>query len=142
MLGLVEKAGVQDVRAHLQLPGDLTGDDGLVARDHLDADAHLLSGLDGRLGILARRIVERKDAQELPVAVVVGPRDAQGTETPGGELADCPGDLRANLVLVGGQIEDDLRRALRDLELTPVRSSNLGLRALWIGSNGWKWSTS
>ena len=62
--------------------------------------------------------------------------DAQGTETPGGELADCPGDLGADLVLVGGQIEDDLRCALRDLELTPVRSSNLGLRAFMDGVEG------
>ena len=65
----------------------------------------------------------------MPVAVVIGPRHAQGTETPGGELADRPGDLGADLVLVGRQIEDDLRRTLRDLELTPVRSSDLGLRA-------------
>ena len=69
----------------------------------------------------------------MPVAVIVGPRDAQGTETPGGELTDCPDDLGADLVLVGGQIENDLRCALRDLELKPVRSSDLGLCAFMDG---------
>ncbi len=44
MLGFVEDTGVQDVHAHLQLPGDLAGDDDLIARDHLHADAHLLGG--------------------------------------------------------------------------------------------------
>ena len=47
----------------------------------LTLDAHLPGGRDGGLGIVARRIEQRQHAQKLPVAIRIGPRHAQRTES-------------------------------------------------------------
>ena len=61
MLRAAQSAGIQDVRAHPQLPGSLPGDGHLIARNHLDADAHPPGARDGRFGLLAGRIEPGRD---------------------------------------------------------------------------------
>ena len=76
-LRVAQARGVEDVRAHPEGPGRLDCDGERVAGDHLDLDAHLTRRGDGRLGVGAWWIEERKHAEELPGAVSFGTRYAE-----------------------------------------------------------------
>jgi hypothetical protein len=52
----------------------------LIARNHLDLHAHLPGARDGCLGLLAWRIEQWQHAKKLPLAFLIRPRHAQGTE--------------------------------------------------------------
>jgi len=58
----------ENVGAHAQLARGLDGDRALVARDHLDVDAHAVRLLDGGLGVVARRVVHREQTCIVPPA--------------------------------------------------------------------------
>ena len=71
-----------------ELLGGLLGDGQRVAGHHLDRDAHLPGGGDGRLGVVAWRVEQGQHAEELPVAVAVGSGHAERTKAAGGEVVD------------------------------------------------------
>ncbi len=121
MVRLSEQAGVENVRSQPDLLGDFLADGDLIARDHLHADAHFLGGIDGGLRVFSRRVGKREHAEELPAVLLVGARDAQRAKAARGKLVDRFFDLGPNLVGVGRQRQDDLGRALGDLELPAIR---------------------
>ena len=65
----LEKAGVEDVGAEPHLLGDFLADGYLIARDHLHPNSHLFGRIEGRLRVFSRRVIERENGQELPLAL-------------------------------------------------------------------------
>ena len=112
MANIPKAAGIENVLAQPQLTSGFAGDGHLIARDHLDVYAHLPRGGDGRLGIRAGWIEERKDSEKLPSPLRVRPRDAQRTETARRKFVDGFLDRRLHLGGIGRQLQDHLWRAL------------------------------
>ena len=77
MLDVTQAGGVENVGTQSDLLGGLLRDGQCVAGDHLDRDAHVARGGDGRLGVIAWRVEQGQDTEELPVVVAVGAGDAQ-----------------------------------------------------------------
>ena len=139
--GVAKAAGIENVCAHAEFLGGFLGDGQRIAGHHLDLDAHLSGGRDGRLGVLPRRIEQRQHAEELPFAVALGPRHAQGTKTARGEFVDGFVDGGFTCAGIRRQRQDHLRRALGHLERLAVRAVTVASVRLCTGSNGWKWVT-
>ena len=113
--------GDDDVLAELELAGDLPGDGFVIARDHLDVDAHRAGRRDRRGAIVARRIEQRQQPEEPPFAGFVGARHAERAISLGRVAIDRLAPIA--FALLGArlaQIDDDLRRALGDLEALAV----------------------
>ena len=125
-LSVAERVRVEDVRPHSQRLGHLAGDRQSVARDHLDLHAHLSRRRDGGLGVFARRIEQREDAEKPPFAVAIGTRDAERAKAASGKVVD--GFVHGGLhrVRVRRQREDDLRRALGHLECLSIGALDRG----------------
>ena len=130
MLRVAQSAGIQNVRAHPQLPGSFLSDGQLIACNHLDVYAHLPGAGDGGFGLLARRIEQGQHAHKLPLAFLIRPGDAQGTEAATGKFIDR--FLHGGLYLTGVRrhLQNHLRRSLGHKELFPVSSLDGGFRAL------------
>mmetsp|Transcript_13008 Transcript_13008/g.19435 ORF Transcript_13008/g.19435 Transcript_13008/m.19435 type:complete len:123 (-) Transcript_13008:540-908(-) len=62
--------GIVKVYAHAEAASGLLPNSHLVTSDHLDSDSQAECLLDGLLGIVARRIDERNEANKLPFAVI------------------------------------------------------------------------
>ena len=115
-------AGVEDVRAQAELPAISLAMATWSPVTILTSHAHLAGGLDRGLGVLARRIEQRQHAEELPLALRVGPGHAQRAEAPRGEVVDRLLALRhAPASALADQGQDHLRRALGHLERLAVR---------------------
>ena len=56
------------------------GDGNLIARNHLDLHTHLAGAYDGCFGLLAGRVEQRQHTYKLPLALLIGPRHAEGTK--------------------------------------------------------------
>jgi len=82
------------------------------------------------LACSARRIGHGQHANELPLVVLIGAGHAQRAEAACGKIVDRFVDLGLHVCDVGGHLQDDLRRSLRDLELFPVRAFHGGFGAL------------
>ena len=118
-----------DVRAHAELPGDLAGDGHVVAGDHFHLEAVLLRLQDRLLRVFARRIVERKNAQEGPgLAVVPGLGDTERAETLGRHIGNGLIGLGRRVGIEVAHAGDDLRGALGEAQPVAllVRDGGLG----------------
>ena len=98
--------------------GGFPGDGQLIARNHLDVHAHLPGARDGCLGLLARRIEQGQHANKLPLAFLIGPGHAQGTEAACRKFVDRLLDGGLYLTGIGRHLQNHLRRALGHLELS------------------------
>ena len=112
---LEEIARDDEMVAHAELLGDLVADRDVVAGHHLDGEAELLGLGDGLLGVGARRIGQRDQAEQLPGLAVVGPRDAEGAVAVGCEVGDGPGVFGEGRRVGLRQRRDHLRRALGEM---------------------------
>ena len=92
----------------------------MIARHHLDVDAHGAGRRDGLGAVVARRIEERQQAEKPPFARFIGARHAQGAIALCGILVDQRGDRLALFGVRRAKIDDDLRRALGHLEALAV----------------------
>ena len=133
MLHVAQCAGINDVRAHPQLPGSFLGDGHLVARNHLDVHPHLPGARDGCFGLLARRIEQGQHASKLPLVFLIGPGHAQGTEAASRKFIDGFLDGGLYLTGVGRHLQNHLRRSLGHKELLSVPAFDGGFRALMHG---------
>ena len=116
--------------AQPQFRGGFPGDGQLIARHHLDVDAHLPGGRDGGLGVCPGRVEKRQHAQKLPRALAFGSRHAQRAEAACRKFVDGFLDGGLDLTGIGRQLQDHLRRALGHLELFAVRALDGGFGAL------------
>ena len=98
--------GDDDILPELQLAGDLLGDRLVIARHHLDVDAHGAGRRNGLGAIVPRRIEQRQQAEKPPFARFIGARDAQGAVALCGVLVDQLGD---RLALFGVRLRKDRR---------------------------------
>ena len=102
--------------------------------DHLDLDAHLPRGGDGRLGVLPRRVEEGQHAEKLPLARSLRSRATPSERKPrAANSFDRPVDVGLHLPGVGRQFQDHLGRALGHLERRAVRGLDGGLGAFADG---------
>ena len=124
-----ELIGGVNVGAQAQLAGDLRGNRGVVARDHLDADAVLVRLANRFGGILARRIEQRQQAQELPGAGPVQTRHAERAETFAGKFIDFCVHRLCQVLRRMAHIENHLRRAFGHFEGLAVRALDFCLGA-------------
>ena len=76
MLDIAKCAGIEDVRAHPQLPGGFLSDRHLIAGNHLDADTHLTGARDRGFGIGARLVEQRQHADHPPLVFLIGAGDS------------------------------------------------------------------
>ena len=141
VLGVTQAGRIENVRAHVQLPGGLLGDGQRIARDHLDLHAHLSRGRDGRLGIVPGRIEQGQHAEELPGAVALGPRHAQRTKAARRELVDRLLDGGCHLPGVADNARITCGAPLVTLNVFPSAAFTVASVRLCTGSNGWKWMT-
>ncbi len=123
--------GGDDVGAHAELAGDLDGDGGVVAGDHLDGDALGLDRVDRRLAVIARRVEHRQDAEQRPgLAAVLGAGDGERPVALGGEGGDGVLDLLRHVGRRLRQVDDRLRGALGDGQFLALRVLDRRLGAL------------
>ena len=101
--------------------GSFSGDGDLIARNHLDVHAHLPGARDGCFGLLARRIEQWQHADKLPLAFLIRPGHAQGTEAARRKFVDGFLDGGLYLAGVGRHLQNDLWRSLGHEELFSVR---------------------
>ena len=140
-LDVAQAGGIEDVGAHPQCLGGLPGDGDLVAGDHLDRDAQLPRGGDGRLGIVARRVEQGQHAEELPGAVPVGAGHAQRPKAAGGEVVDRLVDRGLDLPALADSARITCGAPLVTLNVVPSAAVTVASVRLCTGSNGWKWTT-
>ena len=92
-------------------------------------------------GVFARRIEQRQHAEKLPLSVAVRSRDTKRAKPARSEIID--GLVHGGLD--GGGIrrqrQDNLRRALGNLERLPSAAFTVASVRLCTGSNGMKWVT-
>ena len=133
--------GIQDVRAHTQLPGGFLGDGQLVAGDHFDFHAHLIGACDGRFGLLTRWIEHRQYANELPLVVLVCAGHAQRAESACGEFVYGFLDRGFYLPTLVAICRMTCGAPLATLNCFPSAVFTVASVRLCTASNGWKWST-
>ena len=141
MLRVAEAAGIEDMGAQPQLPGGFPSDGQLIARNHFHVHAHLARVRDGRFRVFSGRIKKRQYAEKLPWALRVRPSHPQRSEAARRKFVDGLLDSGFYLLGIGGQLKNDLRRALRTLRFPSAAFISASVR-LCTGSNGWKWVTS
>ena len=129
MLGVAQSAGIQNVRAHPQLPGGFLSDGQLIACNHLHGHAHLPGAGDGCFGLFARRIEQGQHAHKLPLAFLIRPGDAQRTEAASGKFLHRLFHGGLHLTGIRRHLQNHLRRSLGHKELFPVSSLDGGFRA-------------
>mmetsp|Transcript_15814 Transcript_15814/g.32496 ORF Transcript_15814/g.32496 Transcript_15814/m.32496 type:complete len:434 (+) Transcript_15814:1412-2713(+) len=125
----VENTTVQNLGSHAQAPAGLLSNSGLISRDHLDLNAHADRLVNGLLGVLPGGVEEAEDAQEDPVASVVGLGNPESPVSPISELlngSDNPRPCRLGGV---AHVEDDVAHSLASLE-------NLASTEALDGGNG------
>ncbi len=129
LLGVAERAGVQDIDAQAKFFRCFPGNGNLIARHHFDFDAHLDGIGDGFLGICAWRIKQGQHADKLPFALLIGSGNAQRAEAAAGKIKN--GFVRRCLDFgrIGCHLQNDLRRSLCYKELLPVRPFDGSFRA-------------
>lgn len=130
---LYEGIGGGDLRPEAHLPGDLPGDRGVVAGDHLDVEPHIRRRFDGCRGVVAGgRVVEAEDAGVYPgVGGGVAPCDAEHPVTFLREGFGEAVDPLPEILSLAGEGEDHLRRTLCDRELAAVAAPDRGLGTLY-----------
>ncbi len=111
-----DRVGDDDVGAELELTGNLLRDRLVIAGDHLDVDAHRFGCGDGGGTVVARRVEQRQEAEELPCAGRVRARHAERAQALPGFRIDLCGNCLLSLPIQLAQIDDDLRRPLGDRE--------------------------
>ncbi len=128
-LRIAEDFSVEDVGSQPQFPSDFLRDRHLVARHHLHLDAHLVRRVECLVRVLPRRIVERQERLEAPPIAVVARHTQRAKATPR-KVIDRSLHFVAHVIGIGGQLQDDLRRALRRFECLPVCVCDVRLCAL------------
>ena len=115
MLRILQGGGIQDVRAQPQRSGHFLCDGDLIPRNHLEFHAHLPGVVDRCFGVRPRRIGHGQHAGKHPLAFLICPGHAQGTEAAAREFVD--GFLDGGLYLreVGRHRQNYLRRILWSL---------------------------
>ena len=129
LLFVTETTGIEDIRAHPQFLGGFLSDGQRIARHHLHFHAHLLRGRDGCLGVVARWIEQRQNAEKLPWAVSFRKRHPQRTKAARREFVYRLIDDGLHLWAIGRQRQNHLRRALRHLEGLSAGARHGGLGA-------------
>ena len=104
MVQLVEFLCILDVGAEIELLSYLLRDRELIARQHLDIDAHVPGCVDGLSRIISRRVEQRKDAEHVPGTIPTRRCNAERAESPSGKCVYRLLHLRVN-VLTGPAAE-------------------------------------
>ena len=124
--------------AHAEGPSRLARDGAVVARDHLDDDTLLHGALDSVFSVGARRVEEREQPHHLHRPVLVPASYRERTDATVSKVLDTCLELAPNLRLVGigAEAENNVRRALHDVELAPIGSRERRFGSLELRAEG------